>query len=171
MQRTKFSDQHCSVARTLDIIGEWWTPLILRDIFYGVRRFESLLKQLGISRKILTERLQRLVDADILKKVPYQQNPLREEYRLTAKGLDLVPVLLAIMRWGDRWLTEEGQIPVEFVHKGCGQVTIPTVVCDKCGGELTARNLQPQPGPGASLEEIVSMRDASVNKELFKKKN
>lgn len=169
MQRTSFSDQHCSVARTLDIIGEWWTLLILRDIFYGVRRFEALLKQLGISRKVLTHRLQRLTDENVLRKVPYQQNPCRYEYRLTARGLDLMPVLLAMMRWGDRWLSEEGQIPVEFIHADCGQVAIPKVTCAHCGGELTARNLHPQPGPGAAQDEIESMRAASVNPKLFRK--
>lgn len=168
MQRTTFSDQHCSVARTLDVIGEWWSLMILRDIFYGVRRFEALLEQLGISRKVLTHRLQRLTEEKILRKVSYQQNPLRYEYRLTARGLDLMPVLLSIMRWGDRWLTEEGQVPVEFIHADCGKVTIPKVVCAHCGGELTARNLHPRPGPGAAEDEIESMRSASVNPELFK---
>ena len=167
MQRTTFSDQHCSVARTLDIIGEWWTLLILRDLFYGVRRFEALHEQLGISRKVLTSRLQRLTEEDILRKVPYQQAPLRYEYRLTAKGLDLMPVLLAMMRWGDRWLVEKDEIPVEFIHADCGQVTVPKVICSHCGGDLSARNLRPRPGPGAVKEEIESMRAASVNTKLF----
>lgn len=171
MQRTHFSDQHCSVARTLDIIGEWWTLLILRDIFYGVRRFETLLGQLGISRKVLSHRLQRLTDEKILRKLVYQQNPVRYEYRLTARGFDLMPVLLSIMRWGDRWLTEEGAIPVEFIHDDCGKVTIPKLVCAHCDGELTARNLHPVPGPGAEAEEIESMRAASVNPELFNPKS
>ncbi len=169
MQRTTFSAQHCSVARTLDIIGEWWTLLILRDIFYGVRRFEPLVEQLGISRKVLTHRLKRLTEENILRKVPYQHNPCRYEYRLTASGLDLLPVLLVLMRWGDRWLSEDGQAPVEFVHADCGQVSTAKVVCAHCGGELTVRNLRPQPGPGAVLEEIESMRSASVNPDLFKK--
>ena len=142
--------------------------MILRDIFYGVHRFETLLAQLGISRKVLTQRLQRLTEEKILRKVQYQANPPRYEYRLTARGLDLLPVLLSIMRWGDRWLTEEGQIPVEFVHSECGQVTTPKLVCAQCGGELTARNLSPRPGPGAAQEEIESMCAASRNPKLFK---
>ena len=168
MQRTSFSEQHCSVARTLDIIGEWWTLMILRDIFYGVRRFESLLKQLGISRKVLTQRLARLTDEGVLRKTPYQQNPVRYEYRLTAMGLDLVPVLLAIMRWGDRWLASNGEAPVVFVHKECGHATTPEVVCRHCGKQLNALNLWPTVGPGANLQEIESMRQASVNPKLFK---
>lgn len=169
MQRTTFSTQHCSVARTLDIVGEWWTLLILRDIFYGVRRFDSLVEQLGISRKVLTHRLKRLTEANILRKVAYQHNPCRYEYRLTTRGLELLPVLLVLMRWGDRWLSEEGQAPVEFVHTNCGHVSTPKVVCTHCDGELTAHNLHPQPGPGAVKQEIESMRSASINPELFKK--
>ncbi len=172
MQRTTFSDQHCSVARTLDIIGEWWTLLILRDLFYGVRRFEALLEQLGISRKVLTNRLQRLIEEDILRKEPYQQNPVRYEYRLTEKGLDLIPVLLTMMRWGDRWLVEEDEVAVEFIHKDCGEVIVPEVRCQHCNETLTARNLRPRPGPGAEKnaevkEEIESMRAASINPKLF----
>ena len=89
MQRSSFSDMPCSVARTLDIIGEWWTLLILRDVFYGVRRFEALRSHLGISRKVLTSRLERLTGEGILKKVLYQTHPIRYEYRLTNKGLDV----------------------------------------------------------------------------------
>jgi DNA-binding HxlR family transcriptional regulator len=167
MQRTPFSEQHCSVARTLDIIGEWWTLLILRDVFYGVRRFEALRTQLGISRKVLTQRLQRLTDEKILRRVAYQRHPPRYEYRLTPRGLDLMPVLLSIMRWGDRWLSEKGEAPVEFIHDDCGQVVLPKLVCAHCGGELTARNLHPRPGPGAAADEIRSMRAASANPKLF----
>lgn len=169
MQRTTFSDQHCSVATTLDIIGEWWTLLILRDIFYGVCRFESLIEQLGISRKVLTIRLKRLTEEDILRKKPYQQNPRRYEYRLTPKGRDLMPVLLTMMRWGDRWLSKEGKAPVEFVHTDCKKTSIPKLVCSHCGGDLTVQNLRPQAGPGAARNEIESMRAASINPELFKK--
>jgi len=167
MQRTRFSDQHCSVARTLDIIGEWWTLMILRDLFYGVNRFEALLTQLGISRKVLASRLKRLTEEKILRKVPYQQSPLRYEYRLTRRGLDLIPVLLAIMGWGDRWLTDKGAVPVEFIHQDCGEVITPTVVCNHCGGTLTAGNLRPHLGPGAAKDEIDSMRTSSNNPNLF----
>jgi len=142
--------------------------MILRDIFYGVHRFEALLTQLGISRKVLTQRLQRLTDEKILRKVAYQQNPPRYEYRLTARGIDIMPVLLSIMRWGDRWLSEDKQVPVEFVHTECGEVVVPKVVCGHCEGELSIRNLVPRPGLGSAEEEIKSMREASSNPELFK---
>ena len=160
---------HCSVARTLDIIGEWWTLLILRDVFYGVRRFEAFRSHLGISRKVLTNRLQRLTSEDILKKVAYQENPVRFEYRLTEKGVDLFPILLSIMKWGDRWQSAKKDIPVTFVHKDCGHETTPTLVCSHCKGELHARNMQPLPGPGASLDEIEKLRKVSVNPKLFQK--
>lgn len=159
---------HCSVARTLDIIGEWWTLLILRDVFYGVRRFEAFRSHLGISRKVLTNRLQRLTAEGILKKVAYQDNPLRHEYRLTEKGRDLFPVLLSLMKWGDRWQTRGEDIPVVFVHRDCGHKTMPQLVCSHCKGELNARNMRPTPGPGASEKELEELRRISVNPKLFK---
>jgi len=159
----------CSVARTLDIIGEWWTLLILRDVFYGVRRFEGLRTHLGISRKVLTSRLGRLIDDEILKKVLYQNQPPRYEYRLTKKGLELLPVLLAIMSWGDKWMTEPDMIPVVFVHKDCGEKTTPKLVCSHCGGELNAHNVYPTAGPGAPSDEIDRLRAVSINPKLFSK--
>lgn len=157
----------CSVAQTLDIIGEWWTLLILRDVFYGVRRFETLREHLGISRKVLTARLQRLTDEEILKKVSYQKHPVRYEYRLTKKGLDLLPVLLTIMNWGDRWMSAPDKTPIIFVHKGCGNETTPKLVCSHCGEELNAHNLLPKAGPGAPEKEIEELQKASINPKLF----
>jgi len=167
MQRSSFSNMPCSIAKTLDIIGEWWTLLILRDVFYGVRRFETLRSHLGISRKVLTNRLQRLIDEEILKKELYQTSPSRYEYRLTHKGLDLLPVLLSIMKWGDQWAAEDKMPPVIFTHKDCGKETTPQLTCSCCGGELNAHNISPKLGPGAPVEEIEKLREASVNKKLF----
>jgi len=167
MQRSSFSDMPCSVARTLDIIGEWWTLLILRDVFYGVRRFEALRSHLGISRKVLTSRLERLTEEGILKKALYQTHPPRYEYRLTKKGLDLLPVLLTIMNWGDKWMSAPGMTPVIFVHKDCGKETTPKLVCSCCGGDLNAHNVYPKPGPGAPSKEIERLREVSVNPKLF----
>lgn len=167
MQRSTFSDMPCSVARTLDVIGEWWTLLILRDVFYGVRRFEALRSHLGISRKVLTNRLERLTDEGILKKALYQTHPNRSEYRLTEKGLDLLPVLLTLMNWGDRWMSEPDMTPVIFVHKDCGKETTPKLVCSCCGGELNSHNIYPKAGPGAPQKEVERLRDASINPNLF----
>jgi len=157
----------CSVARTLDIIGEWWTPLILRDVFYGVRRFEGLRTHLGISRKVLTNRLARLTDESILKKVLYQNQPPRYEYRLTKKGLELLPILLTIMNWGDKWLSESNKAPVIFIHKDCGEEITPKLVCSHCDGELNASNLFPIVGPGAPADEVEKLRAVSINPQLF----
>ena len=151
MKRTNFDDMDCSIARTLNLIGEWWTPLILRDIFLGVRRFEALLKNIGISRNILTDRLETLVENEILKRRQYQENPPRYEYVLTERGEDLFPILMTVMAWGDKWL-DKGGAPTELVHLECGKVTAPRVRCSKCGKELTRRNVRARPGPGGSSE-------------------
>lgn len=144
MKRTEFGEMGCSIARALDWIGEWWTPLIVRDVFYGLRRFEALQAHLGISRNILTDRLSTLVEGGILQRRLYQEKPERYEYRLTEKGIDLYPILLAMMEWGDRWAAPEGGPPVALVHEGCGRRTRPRYVCDKCGEEITARNVRPK---------------------------
>jgi DNA-binding HxlR family transcriptional regulator len=144
MQRTSFADMPCSIARTLDVVGEWWTLLIIRDVFNGVRRFDDLLQHLGISRNILTDRLNALVDKAVLKRVRYQERPARYEYRLTEKGLDLLPVLLLLMRWGDKWLAGEQGAPVTVIHRDCGRETVPAVVCSECGQPLTAGHLHLQ---------------------------
>jgi DNA-binding HxlR family transcriptional regulator len=147
MKRTNFSHICCSVARTLDLIGECWSLLIVRDIFLGIRRFEELKQDLGISRKVLTERLKSLVGAEILERRRYQERPERYEYWLTEKGTELYSVLLVLMQWGDRWTAENG-VPLEIVHTTCGKVTQPIVVCAHCGIELTAHNIQTRSGPG-----------------------
>lgn len=167
MQRSSFSDMPCSVAKTLDIVGEWWTLLILRDVFYGVRRFEALRTHLGISRKVLSSRLERLTDENILKKAVYQKLPERYEYRLTKKGLDLLPVLFSLMNWGDKWMSDPDKMPVNFVHKDCGNQMTPKLVCSCCDGELNAKNIYPVAGKGAPLDEIERLREASVNSKLF----
>lgn len=141
MQRTSFSEMPCSIARTLDVVGEWWTFLIIRDIFNGIRRFDDLLEHLGISRNILTDRLNSLVTKGVLKRARYQERPTRYEYRLTEKGLDLLPVLLLMMRWGDKWLAGEAGAPVVVRHTDCGRETLPVVMCAECGEPLIAGHL------------------------------
>jgi len=102
VERKSFRDVNCSVAQGLELIGEWWTLLIIRDTFMGVRRFDDFQRRLGISRNVLNQRLTRLVDEGILRKVPYQDRPVRYDYRLTEKGIDLWPVITAIRQWGDK---------------------------------------------------------------------
>ncbi|WP_030564761.1 winged helix-turn-helix transcriptional regulator [Streptomyces aureocirculatus] len=109
-RRTSLGDAHCAIAQALDVVGDWWTLLIVRDSARGVRRFDDLQRELGLSRKVLAERLRLLVDADVLARVPYQERPPRHEYRLTARGKALLPVLIALQDWGDTWVLGEGEM-------------------------------------------------------------
>ena len=139
----------CSVARTLDVVGERWTPLIVRDILFGVRRFDAIRRNLGISSKVLTERLSELVDQGVVRRVPYQDNPPRHDYVLTEKGVDLAYVLLAMMTWGDRWAPGEGGRPLVLRHERCGQDADVVAACSNCGEELLPGEVTPRLGPGA----------------------
>jgi len=136
VRRTSFSDWDCSIARVADLVGDWWTPLILRDAARGMSRFDDFQASLGVGRNTLTQRLGRLVSEGIFERRPYQDHPPRFEYVLTEKGRDFFPVIAAMMRWGDRWLAD-GEPPVRLRHDTCGSVTTPTVTCSECGGPLT----------------------------------
>jgi DNA-binding HxlR family transcriptional regulator len=138
----------CSLARTLSVVGDRWTLLILRQAFAGTRRFRDFRAQLGLTTHRLAERLRKLVDEGILERRPYQERPLREEYRLTEKGRDLYPVLMAMFRWGDRWMADPEGPPVVFVHQPCGHDAEAAMVCTHCGGRLDARSVRPESGPG-----------------------
>lgn len=137
----------CSIAATLGVIGDRWTILILRDVFRGVRRFGQLQADLGIARNILSDRLQRLVDHGVLEQVPYQQRPLRHEYRLTAKGADLSPSLVALMHWGDRWYAQD-RPPTVLVHDDCGTPLEQVTRCPACDVDVTPTHIASRPGPG-----------------------
>jgi DNA-binding HxlR family transcriptional regulator len=141
-----FADMDCSVASTLDVIGDRWSLLIIRDAFYGVRRFDAFQADLGVARNILADRLQKLVEKGVLERRQYEERPARFEYRLTEKGRDLVGVVLVMMRWGDRW-TREGSAPVTVTHLTCGHVTSPVAACSECGEELRLRDLLADPIP------------------------
>ncbi|MFF4672575.1 winged helix-turn-helix transcriptional regulator [Streptomyces sp. NPDC001279] len=109
-QRTSLADADCAIAQALDVVGDWWTLLIVRDTARGVHRFDALQSELGVSRKVLTERLRLLVDAGVLSREPYQDRPPRYEYRLTPRGHALLPVLIALQDWGDTWVMGEGDV-------------------------------------------------------------
>lgn len=156
-RRIDLSAFECSVARTLDVVGDKWTLLVLRDAFYGVRRFEDFTRDLGIARNVLTDRLTRLVDADVLEKQQYSEHPPRFEYRLTSKGRDLLPVILSMMHWGDTWQSPDGDGPVDLVHDGCGQTTHAVPTCAECGEELTPFNVRVVPLP-ETIEAVVRHR-------------
>lgn len=144
---------HCSVAQCLEVVGEWWSMLILRDVFLGVTRFDDFRERLGISRNILNQRLNHLVDAGVLEKVRYSDHPPRYDYRLTDKGRDLWPVLAAMRQWGDRYAAPNGP-PLEVTHTTCGQVSDAVLVCSACGERLQPGDLRAAPGPGA-VEQLV----------------
>jgi DNA-binding HxlR family transcriptional regulator len=143
-----YEDQNCSIARSLEVVGERWTILILRDAFLGVRRFDAFERSLGVSRGILATRLARLCDDGLLERRRYQESPERFEYRLTEKGRDLWPALHAFVNWGDRYEAENGP-PRIFVHRGCGGEVTDRRLCAKCGAELTVRDVEWRDGPGA----------------------
>jgi len=147
-----YDNQECSLARTLEVIGDRWTLLVIRDAFLGVHRFEDLQKDLGVARNVLTDRLNRLVEEGILRRRRYQERPERYEYRLTRKGVDLWPIIMTTMKWGDRYLYAEGK-PRLILHKGCGGEIDERLHCSSCGAELGPTDVYVEPGPGASKAE------------------
>jgi DNA-binding HxlR family transcriptional regulator len=152
-ERTSFRDFACSTAQALEVVGEWWTLLLVRDAFFGVRRFEDFQRRLGISRSVLTNRLNRLVDEGVLETRQYEARPPRVEYLLTRKGADLFPVLVALQQWGDRYAGDKP--PVVLRHRGCGRLTRPRLVCSACGERVSAQDVTPAPGPGASDPDML----------------
>jgi DNA-binding HxlR family transcriptional regulator len=147
VERKSFADRHCSVAQCLEAVGEWWSMLIVRDGFLGVTRFDELQQRLGISRSILHQRLTHLVEHGVLQRELYSEHPPRYEYRLTAKGRDLWPVLTAMRQWGDNYAAPDGP-PLQMVHNSCGETAFAMMTCSGCGERLTARDLRAVPGPG-----------------------
>jgi len=145
VKRTSLGDYPCSIARTLDAAGEWWAPLILRDVAYGVRRFSEIEQDLGISANVLSDRLGALVSEGLLQARPYQERPRREEYHLTEKGADLIPALLALMQWGDRWKWPHGRGPVRVLHDDCGHDVRVQVRCARCEREVAPGELRATP--------------------------
>jgi DNA-binding HxlR family transcriptional regulator len=137
-----------SVGRTLDLVGERWTIMILRETFFGVRRYGQFARNLGIPRPTLSLRLRKLVDAGLLDRVLYATDPDRHEYRLTQAGRDLFPAVIALMRWGDTHLAGPEGPPIALRHETCGNPTHPQLRCDACGEEITTRNVTPERGPG-----------------------
>jgi DNA-binding HxlR family transcriptional regulator len=141
--------EDCSIARTLQVLGDRWTLLVLREAFLGVSRFDALQRNLGIARDVLTVRLGRLVDEGVLEKLPYQEPGQRRryEYRLTERGFDAYPIIVALMAWGDRHRAEHGP-PVELVHRGCGALVAPELRCEH-GHRVAPAEVQTRRGPGS----------------------
>lgn len=148
MGRSSFAEMQCSVARTLDIIGDAWTPLVLRDIALGISRFDAIQRNLGLSRKVLAQRLRLLVEHGVVSRAAYQDAPVRHDYRLTDKGKDLAAVLIAMQRFGDKWVFGPERAPVVWRHLSCGQQSEPLLCCDRCGQPVGPDDALPGPGPG-----------------------
>jgi DNA-binding HxlR family transcriptional regulator len=147
MQRTAFGDMVCSIARTLDVAGEPWTPLIVRDVWVGIDRFDQIQADLGISTKVLSERLKSLVANGILERRLYSERPPRHEYALTDKGSELCAVLMAMTAWGDKHAADADGPPVLLRHRDCGHLMTPQVRCSACGEPIDGANVTVEPGP------------------------
>jgi len=146
MKRSSFEQFHCSLAQALERMGDWWTPLIIRDLYMGIARFDELIDDLGMSRNLLSSRLKSLIEHGIV----MHDGPSRgrKSYRLTDAGQDLVPILIALTAWGDKWAGSPDGPPVLFRHRNCGTVLTSTICCSQCGETIVADEVEPLPGPG-----------------------
>ncbi|TFW08518.1 transcriptional regulator [Oxalobacteraceae bacterium OM1] len=165
MQRKSFNDMNCSIAKALDQIGEWWSLLIVRECTLGTTRFDQFQERLGIARNILTNRLKRLIDVGILEKVVAEgETERRAGYRLTPKGEDLYPVLVALLQWGDKWATGENGAPIRLVEHRTGKPLPPVGPLSSEGGVLSFRDVRMEAGPGAteSTADVVAARNLAV---------
>ncbi|OAN39828.1 winged helix-turn-helix transcriptional regulator [Mycolicibacterium iranicum] len=151
MRHDDLAEEPCSILRPLALLGDRWTLVVLRQLFAGVRRFDDLQSSLGLSRPVLSDRLRRLVDEGVLQRSAYRdERRTRHEYRLTPKGLDLYPVLMALRAWGDQYLAPDGPF-IEYRHRHCGGRTHTRLLCDDCGADVAATDIEIQAGPGLAV--------------------
>ncbi len=148
-----FTDQNCSIARSLEVFGERWTLLVMREILLGRRRFAELQRNTGIAKNILSDRLGTLVEQGLLERRQYSESPEAFEYVPTSKGVDVAPVLIALMRWGDTHAAPDGP-PRVYVHTTCGHDADPQLHCSHCGETIAPRELKVRPGPGANERQL-----------------
>jgi DNA-binding HxlR family transcriptional regulator len=153
-----YDTQTCSIARALELVGERWTLLIVRNIHLGVRRFDEIQQQLGIARNVLASRLEALTDNGILERHPYGERPVRNEYKLTEKGRALWPVLVELMQWGDRYAMTPKGPPVILRHRGCGGEVGAHRACSRCGELLELADVRAERGPGADARHPLLAR-------------
>ncbi len=142
-----YSDQVCSISRALEVVGERWTLLILRDVLLERHRFDEFVESLGVTRTVLSQRLRHLVDDGVLERTAYQQRPERFAYHLTEKGRALMPVIAHLLWWGDRYYPEPAGPPRLLHHRDCGGPVAPAFTCGDCGAELVAGDIDTEPGP------------------------
>ena len=160
MKWRDLEEESCSLSRTIAVIGDRWSLLILRDCFLRVRRFEDFQARLGITRHILADRLKKFVAYGVLKRVPYSERPKRHEYILTQRGLDLYPVIVSLVHWGDVHMSDERGRPVLHRHKTCGKFFDPVLTCSECGEPLHAKEVEVHLGPGADARETAALLGA-----------
>jgi DNA-binding HxlR family transcriptional regulator len=158
--RRDYPGLDCSVAKALEVIGERWSLLIVRAVMHGNRRFGEMQESLGIARNVLSARLERLIEEDILERRAYQESPPRYEYFLTEKGLDLWPALIALLHWGDRYSPGPDGPRRLIVHKECGGAVSERGICESCGKVLTARDARELPGSGSESESSALTTEA-----------
>jgi DNA-binding HxlR family transcriptional regulator len=149
LQEQQGDDPSCSIERALGVVGDRWSILILRDAFRGIRRFDEIRRDLDIPRAVLADRLRKLVDAGVLVRRRYSEHPPRDEYRLTPMGIELSPVLVAFMQWGDRWLSGDDGPPTLLVHEPCGAEIHLGFHCGTCDVDFRPTDIASRPGPGA----------------------
>jgi DNA-binding HxlR family transcriptional regulator len=152
MQRTDFAGMACSIARSLAVAGEPWSPLVIRDVYVGITRFDDLQRDLGISKKVLAERLKHIVEAGKLERRPYSERPPRHEYVLTRMGQEFMDVLMAMVAWGDRWTAGDAGPPVLYRHHACGEIAHVEPRCSVCGERMRSTDIDVLPGPGLATE-------------------
>jgi DNA-binding HxlR family transcriptional regulator len=162
MKWKSLEEEPCSVARTVSVIGDRWTLLVLRDCFLRVRRFEDFQASLGVTRHVLADRLRKLVRHGVLRRAPYQARPKRYEYILTQKGLDLYPIVMAIVHWGDIHMVDERGRPRLYEHKTCGEMFDPVMTCSSCGQPVSAKEVHVHLGPGAGEAKEVASQSSRV---------
>jgi DNA-binding HxlR family transcriptional regulator len=172
MRKENFKHLECPLARSLDIIGEWWSLLIVRDLFYGINTFDLICADLGIARNILTDRLKKFVYRGIIEKHEDMTKPRGSAYRLTQKGKDLFPVIMALAAWGNTWESPNGA-PITFRHMPDGHLLQPLIICRQCGKPIVAKNILPEKGPGVSRRAALPLPlrgDAPTNRGITRKK-
>lgn len=155
-----YDGQECSVAGTLELVGERWTLLVIRELMTGVHRFDDLQRDLGIARNVLQDRLERLAEGGLICRRAYQDHPPRYEYRLTERGLDLWPVIVGLMQWGDRHLVWPDGPPVTLEHRACGGRLDDHLCCEECGARLGPRDVWARPGAAAGPDHPLRRRAA-----------
>jgi DNA-binding HxlR family transcriptional regulator len=142
-----YATQECSIARALEVVGERWTLLVLRDVFLGLHRFDELIASLGVTRTVLTHRLRKLVDEGVLERRRYQERPERFSYHPTEKGRALLPVLMGLMRWGDAYYAGAAGPPRLLLHRGCGGALTDTQTCGRCAAAVGFDEVDAPLGP------------------------